>query len=457
MSFLFRRALVIFLVALFFRVAMLVIVYEHPERMFVPDSYGYVQLAINILKGNGFSLEENPPYTPSGHRTPVYPLFIAWIYAVSGENPLGVAIVQVLISAITPVLAYFLGLRLFSERAAWWGGLLLAISLGPIVYSVFILTETLFTLLLSGAVLLMSIYRDQNKKGWIIGGGVLTGMAILCRPVAIFYPLTALFLVWLIHRGHCRQFLSASFNFLVGVTLVITPWIIRNTWSIGYPTLTTTAGDVLFLYAVALEADLKEISYAQAQEDISRIWSEELLQRGEAHNETLGIRRYGALGAKMLLANPGRYLYIHLKNDLYSFLPNGTEFLELLGVTQGGKGTLSVLNQKGLRAALHNYFGKDLWLIWPMIPWFTLLGIIYIACVIGIVALLKQRQWFIFALLFLPVMFLLLIPGPLNNPPRFRVPAMPYVCLLAGAGLAAATSWAGHGLRKKTEGHCLIT
>lgn len=448
MSSFFRRALGIFLVALFFRVAMLVIVYEHPERILFPDSYGYVQLATNILKGNGFSIEENPPYTPSAFRTPVYPLFIAWVYALFGENPLEVAIVQVLISAITPVLAYFLGLRLFSERAAWWGGLFLAISLGPIVYSVFILTETLFTLLLSGAVLLLAVYHDQNQKGWIIGGGVLTGVAILCRPVAIFYPLTALFLVWLIHKGHCRQFLSAAFNFFVGVTLVVTPWIIRNTWSIGVPTLTTASGNVLFWYAVALEADLKEISYTQAQGNISRKWSEELLKRGETDNETLGIRRYGELGAKMLLANPGRYFYIHLKNDLYSFLPNGTEFLELLGVTQGGKGTLSVLNQKGLRTALHHYFGKDLWLIWPMMPWFALLGLIYIACIIGIVALLKQHQWFIFALLSLPVVFLLLIPGPLNNPPRFRVPAMPYICLLAGAGLTAAKSWAGQGLRK---------
>ncbi len=130
-----------------------------------------------------------------------------------------------------------------------------------------------------------------------------------------------------------------------------------------------------------------------------------------------------------------------------SLLPNVTEFLELLGVTQGGKGTLSVLNQYGLWAAVRHYFGGQVWLLGLLLPLVGLLGLTYLGALVGLIILVQRRAEFSLALLLLPIAYFLLIPGAPSHP-RFRVPVMPYVCLLAGAGLVAVWQWVRRRLRR---------
>jgi hypothetical protein len=116
------------------------------------------------------------------------------------------------------------------------------------------------------------------------------------------------------------------------------------------------------------------------------------------------------------------------------------DFLELLGVTEGAKGTLSVLNQHGIAAAVDHYFEGRAWLLLPLSPLVALLGLTYAGSGFGIVALVSGRRWFTLALLLLPLLYFLLVPGAPSNP-RFRVPAMPYICLLAGLGIMSALGW----------------
>jgi hypothetical protein len=125
---------------------------------------------------------------------------------------------------------------------------------------------------------------------------------------------------------------------------------------------------------------------------------------------------------------------------LNSLLPNATEFLELLGVTQGGRGTLSVLNQQGLWAAVRHYFGGQAWVLWPLVPLMALLGLTYLGTLAGSATLARRRDWFALVLLLASTAYFLLIPGAPSHP-RFRVPVMPYVCLLAGTGLVSAWRW----------------
>src|SRR6266404_484301 len=67
-------------------------------RQWVPDdALGYDTLARNLLAGNGFSMKAQPPFEPSLFRTPVYPYFLSFIYAVFGYHDVIVFIAQAML------------------------------------------------------------------------------------------------------------------------------------------------------------------------------------------------------------------------------------------------------------------------------------------------------------------------------------------------------------------------
>lgn len=233
---------------------------------------------------------------------------------------------------------------------------------------------------------------------------------------------------------------------LLAITaLLVVPWQIRNYRIVHSPVLSTISSyNLLFYNAASLAADEQGVGLAQMQREmLKRVQAKMDAQR--VSDEASRLKLYNEWGSKIILAHPYRYTYVHLKDDLNSFLPNATEFLELLGVTKGGKGTLSVLNQYGFRAAIRHYFGKQVWLLWILSPLVALLGVTYLGSLVGLVVLARRRIWFPLALLLLPVAYLLLIPGA-PSCPRFRMPAMPHICLLAGTGLTNVWQWASDKL-----------
>ena len=432
-----KRIVRIAIMAFLFRFMMFVFVFEYPERVVRPDTMSYLRPAMNMIDGHGFSGSERPPFLPSAVRTPVYPFFIAGCYAMFGKNLLIIALIQVFIDTLTAALIYMWGLRLVSEPAARLGGIIYALSSEPAVHAVFILTETLFTFCLLSAMVTLSCYRVQHQRRWLLSGGILLGITILIRPIALFFPFAALLLLWMASPNKPRQFLTHGMIFLFAAVLVVTPWVMRNYWTIGLLKVSSISSyNLLFYNAVSLSADAQGISQAQARSALEERVTKELVALGWKDNESLRTQLYATWGRKILLSAPFRYLYIHLKNDMNCLLPNITDFLELIGVTQGNKGTLSVLNQQGLAAAVNHYFEKNMWLLWTILPFLAILGLIYVGAIIGIVIHILQKRWYSLMIVLLPLVYLLLLPGAASTP-RFRVPAMPYICLLAGIGITA--------------------
>jgi len=77
-----------------------------PPEMVVEavDARGYHQIARNLLDGHGFSLQAGPPYRPDSVRTPLYPAFVALVYAAAGPHPEAVVPVQAALDGLTALL-----------------------------------------------------------------------------------------------------------------------------------------------------------------------------------------------------------------------------------------------------------------------------------------------------------------------------------------------------------------
>ncbi len=449
-----RRCLLLLLLATLTRGLMLSAALPNPQRMLRRDAEGYIQAAQNLLAGHGFSLERQPPYNPTAFRTPLYPLFIAACYALFGADNRLLALVQVLLSLLTVVLAYMLGRKILPEAAAWLGGLLFALSSLPATHAVFILSETLFSLLLLLCLGCLVCYRQANRLRWLACAGGLAGLSLLCRPLALYFPVAFFPLAWLAAApGRRRQAVSGALLALLVCALTLSPWLIRNQARLGKPIFTTISNYNLLVYnAASLQASLQGVSQSQARAALEGQAQQELTRRGVASDEVQMAQLYGEWGRRIILAHPLRYALDHLKNDLNSYLPDVTDFLELMGVTQGGKGTLSVLNQLGLWAAIRHYFGAQTWLLALTLPWLALLALTYLGGLCGLLVLLRratllrpatalrQDDRFTLAWLLLPILYFTLLPGAPSNP-RFRLPVMPYLCLLAGLGCLQLARW----------------
>src|SRR5713101_1224753 len=81
--------LIILLIAFAWRLS-LVLGFPHAAV----DEIRYTAPAVNMLAGRGFSSDVSEPYLPSEHTMPLYPLFIAAVYAVFGEHNSAVRIAQ---------------------------------------------------------------------------------------------------------------------------------------------------------------------------------------------------------------------------------------------------------------------------------------------------------------------------------------------------------------------------
>jgi hypothetical protein len=103
-----KRLLFLLILAALIHSIMFAAVLQYPERAIRRDSEDYIQVARNFLAGHGFSRQVAPPYFPSATRTPIFPVFIAFIYQVFGNNNLALVLAQILISLSTVGLTYWL-------------------------------------------------------------------------------------------------------------------------------------------------------------------------------------------------------------------------------------------------------------------------------------------------------------------------------------------------------------
>lgn len=419
-------------IAFILRALLLFIAFQNPERSILPDTDSYIQPALALLENGGQYT------TASAIRTPIYPMFIALVYWLFGKHLAAIISVQILVSTLTVLLTYRLGLQFFPKNVAVLGAFLAAISVELIVHSFYIITETLFTFLLLASLLALTIYLKKEGISWLIISALLLAFTILCRPIVVFFPIFYLLLILLFSKKSMRSRAREGIIYIVCTIAVLLPWVWRNNYFVGLPTISTISNlNLLYYNAVSLEANLRELSEAQVRTEMDSRVAETLLELGWQDNEANRASAHSLLARKIILAHPFRYALLHLKSDVNNLLPSITEITEILGITAGGKGTASVLNQYGILAAARHYFGDHLWIIWLLLPIILLLGLIYLGSLGGVWWLISKHHWQTLIILLVPVMYLLLIPGA-PSLPRFRVPVMPYLTLLAGYGLGYA-------------------
>jgi 4-amino-4-deoxy-L-arabinose transferase-like glycosyltransferase len=196
-----------------------------------PDVRGYESIAQSLLTGRGF-LSSSQDYA---HRPPVYPLFLTLIYGTFGlRNYLALKLAESVIGALTCLVIYLIGKQVWGWPVGLAGAVIAALYPCFLYYTGAVLTENLFTFLLTAATyfllraeqyLLTAPWR--GKSVYYLMGGFLLGLGILTRSYIVL--LVPLLFLWAILVYPTLRSALIAVGLVVGVTvLTILPWTVRN-------------------------------------------------------------------------------------------------------------------------------------------------------------------------------------------------------------------------------------
>jgi 4-amino-4-deoxy-L-arabinose transferase-like glycosyltransferase len=210
--------------------------------LMIVDEQHYHTLALNLLHGHGFAWESG---NLTSIRPPLYPAFIALIWTITGtESLLVIRIAQILLALGNVYLIYRLGLVLFDHRIALLAAAGLCLYPSLLAFNAFVLTEVLFTFLLTLTVLGVATLLKTGSVWIACGAGVALGLAALTRSV--LWPFIAIlcpFVFFVTPGSQQRRFWLAGL-LLIGYGLVVAPWAIRNTRLQGVFTIVDTMGGI---------------------------------------------------------------------------------------------------------------------------------------------------------------------------------------------------------------------
>ena len=204
----------LFLLALLVRVGYALFFVE-PEYLLIEDQTLYIQLA-QQLPGSGL-------LGISSERVPGYPLFIASIYTLFGEELWNVISIQILLDSINCVVIALMAKTLFS-KGFWIAGILSAVNLNMVILSVSLLTDTLFLFLFILFLFSLLQYLQNERTRWLVLLVLFISLATLVRPSS--YYLLPILLIGLVswrlwHRDTILKIgtLVVLYSVIVGVLL----------------------------------------------------------------------------------------------------------------------------------------------------------------------------------------------------------------------------------------------
>ncbi len=220
-----RMPLALFAVALLVRLLFNIFVMglENSGLELFPDGKEYDALGLSLAEGSGYAQNQSP----DTYRPPGYPLFLAAVYALFGHSIAVVKILQSILDAATCVMILLIGERLFTRRVGVIAGAIAAVYPFLIVYTGFVLSETLFVFLSTVFLYALVRFREDSSWRWVAVAGLLLGVMNLTRPATLFLPVLLFCWLW-VEMGTRRRAAVIAAALACWMLVPILPWTVRN-------------------------------------------------------------------------------------------------------------------------------------------------------------------------------------------------------------------------------------
>ena len=223
--------LVAFLVALGIRLLVVAAIHDDYEPQ--NDALDFHRMAVSLADEGQFP---EPLFGIAGataFRAPAYPLVLAAGYLVGGDDFTTGLVQNAVIGAVAALLVGLVALRVWGRRVGVAAAFLAAVHPTMVIFGTSLQLEPLLITCVLGSLLCALSYRDSGSARWVVGAGLLFGLAILTREVA--WPLVIVDLVIMSRhparverRSGLGEPVRRAALFLVAGFVVVAPWTIRN-------------------------------------------------------------------------------------------------------------------------------------------------------------------------------------------------------------------------------------
>ena len=390
------------------------------------DAKAYHEIAVGLL--------DNQPI-PDLHttRTPIFPSFIAAIYFISGINPWAVMLIHIILSVVNVWILFLLARILFNSTVALIAALFMAIEPYQIYYCTTLQTETLFLFFF-----LISVYTMINciyNRSWkmLVLSALAMGLATLTRPISMYIPF--IFLIWLFLAAHLTRNTKIYFGAVYGILFLIStlPWAYRNYEHYGYFKISNLSGNLLLWMSSAMESET-------TGEPIPDIFT----RKYNDFSERLDSSNRNSFAVSELLTEHSMEI---IRKDIPGFLD--VCFRGVVNIYTN-LNTKRLIESMGLEGHDVPYFISDSITIQDKISGFLsvkslpeiilaifliiVLLLQYIFTLTGIVALVRQKNYFPLFVLLSVILYLTILSSTFGIG-RYRYPIMPFYLILGAVGI----------------------
>jgi|GEM_PF-5327811 len=431
---------------LFLNLLFFTLIAKHPERIGTPDEYSKIAQGIAF---SGKYIRHPIPYpetedlssnymkwadinnNPDSIRMPGYPVFLSLFYKIFGYEKRFPVFANILLRLVTINIIFLMFYTTFNPHMAIFFGIISALDISSLVYTFYLTTEILFTFFLVLSIFSYKKFSISSDKRYLFLTFFLSGICVLIRAIAIFFPLILLIGSILKDR---RYSLKIILCFFIALSWTVGPWVYRNYKVFNVPGLTAISGFNMFYYNAGGAYLMKYpgSSWEDAEQALEKkyayvIESEDFKKKNSFEKSVI----LGNLGKQYIMENKIDYIKAHLKGTVFSLMQIAGRITFL--ITGKFKGT-GIFASMFFKTALK----KDLLLSIIFTLYNLFLLFVYFMALKGCIELFKRYKDNNFnCIIFFTILYFMFLPGPcgLLDFDRFRVPVMPFILFLASYGL----------------------
>lgn len=435
-----KKSLTIYLAALCVEFTLLVLVAWHAGWSLSPymtglDTFDYSTIARNLVDHQSFSKSLTIPFIPNFFRLPGYPFWLAFVYFVFKSFTPAVFL-GMTIFALSAPLVYLITREVFSEKLAFWAGIIFALEPRMAFSAPFLLSEQIFIpLFLLAVFFAVKFINYPEQKRFILLSAALFGLLALFKAVVLYlWPVFIILFYLQLEKNH--QSLTSTIKLIASSTLILivvmAPWFIRNKIVLNTWQLSSTGGLVIYWgHLEILERYLGTPSDLAYQKLIDKA------------NRLAGADWGTVEAAKILTHEAFTEIKSHPKEYFRAYISN----LPLFFITDGYKGILSYIsniNQNYVNFSdllFRLKFGefisgiKNLSLFGLVLPvagrgvWLILTIFSFFGVFLSIKSMSEKRLPII--MLAMLILYFAVLTGPIGFDPRYRMPVNGFLFVFA--------------------------
>ena len=200
-----------------------------PQSKIQPDSDSYIKTSATLASKGVFALQdEKGAFVYDIVRTPGYPLFLALFNGVMKVPFNGIILIQIGMTLLTALIVYRAALEI-DPKIALLSSVIILLDPPITIFSLMILTETLFMFLMALFILCFTLYLKRREAVFLLSSALLLAFATYVRPISYYLGFAvAVFIVYALRKDGLKKALSHALILLLIVYSLIGAWQFRN-------------------------------------------------------------------------------------------------------------------------------------------------------------------------------------------------------------------------------------